>query len=78
MKKGGTFLCLAGSSEKDTLNLLPFVPRKTKMKNSNETQSRLDKIAKRGTDALDEFYKRHGDWDGVPDKKKRKVKRDHN
>ena len=49
------------------------------MKKLNETQTRLDEIAQRGTEALDDFYQRHGEWDGEPTKKKKqKVRRDHN
>jgi hypothetical protein len=51
---------------------------KTQNKKVSVTQTRLDEIVKKGTVALDAFYKRHGEWDGRKKQKRPKIKRDHN
>jgi hypothetical protein len=40
-------------------------------------ESRVEAIAKKGNDALDDFYDRNGEWDGTIVKGKRVKHRDH-
>jgi hypothetical protein len=52
-------------------------PKDKESKPSAYRAERLEKITKKGNDAIDDFYNRHGEWDGIPASKKKLKQRDH-